>query len=125
MKILLDTHVLIWAANEPSRLKNSTLTKLKDKQNSLFVSSVSSAEIEIKRALNKIRLDGQCSDLARHIDAQLINLTHKHCEHLKEIPMLHKDPFDRLLISQALSEEMTICTGDKTIKKYDIKILEA
>ena len=124
MKLLLDTHILIWAAAGTLPLRAERL--LMDEKNTLFFSSASIWEITIKLGLN--RPDFQ-------IDAELLRegLLRNHYEELyvtslhalaaKHLPLLHKDPFDRILLAQAQCEGLTFLTADRIIKTYPGSII--
>ena len=104
-RLLLDTHVLLWANESPERLSAEAVAALEDPANDLLVSSVSVAEIEIKRRLGKLAMEHGCETLRSHLGAIWLDLTAAHAMKLSTLPDLHADPFDRLLIAQALAEE--------------------
>ncbi len=123
--LLLDTHVWLWAAAEPERLAEPARAALTDPANRVLVSAISAAEIEIKRALGKLRLEASCVDLARSIDATWLDLTAAHCGELRALPLLHRDPFDRLLIAQARAEQLVIVTADPAVLDYEVASIAA
>lgn len=121
MKYLLDTHVLLWAAGQPERLSESVHGVLQDRQNQLYFSSVSIWEIVIKRGLgrNDFVVD------PRLLRYGLINngyveltMTSEHALTLATLPSLHKDPFDRILVAQAMTEPMKLITADAILAQY-------
>jgi PIN domain nuclease of toxin-antitoxin system len=121
MKYLLDTHVLLWAAGQPERLSESVHGLLQDRQNQLYFSSVSIWEIVIKRSLgrNDFVVD------PRLLRYGLINngyveltMTSEHALTLATLPSLHKDPFDRILVAQAITEPMKLITADAILAQY-------
>ena len=124
MRILLDTHIFIWMATEPERLSSKLTASIIDRQNSLFLSLASIWEIQIKVALGKLDLK---SDLATIVDIQteqnsiqLLSIDLKHIYALSNLPAHHRDPFDRLLISQSQVEKMTLATVDSAFDRYEI-----
>ena len=123
--LLLDTHVLLWANEAPERLSAEAVDALEDPTNDLFVSPVSVAEIEIKRALGKLSLRHSCHTLAARLDAHWLDLTATHAMGLRALPYLHADPFDRLLIAQAAAEGYTLVTADDKVLAYPISTLAA
>ena len=123
--LLLDTHVLLWANEAPERLSIEAVDALEDPANDLFVSSISVAEIEIKRALGKLDLKHSCQTLAARLDANWLDLTATHAMGLRALPSLHADPFDRLLIAQAVAEGHTLVTNDDKVLAYPISTLAA
>ena len=123
--LLLDTHVLLWANEAPERLSIEAVDALEDPANDLFVSSISVAEIEIKRALGKLTLKHSCQTLAARLDANWLDLTAAHAMGLRALPRLHADPFDRLLIAQAAAEGHTLVTNDDKVLAYPVSTLAA
>ncbi len=123
--LLLDTHVLLWAHEAPERLSAGAVDALEDPTNDLFVSSVSVAEIEIKRALGKLAMKHSCLTLTSRLGANWLDLTAAHAVGLRALPQLHADPFDRLLIAQAAAEGFTLVTTDDKVLAYPISTLAA
>ncbi len=123
--LLLDTHVVIWANEAPERLSGETVDALEDPSNRLLVSSVSVAEIEIKRRLGKLEMEHDCHTLVAKLGATWLDLTPIHAMGLRTLPLLHADPFDRLLIAQAGTEGFTLVTADQEILAYPISTLAA
>jgi PIN domain nuclease of toxin-antitoxin system len=121
MKLLLDTHVLLWAAGEPGRLPPAIRDMLEDPQNELLFSAASLLEIVIKRSLG--RGDFQ-------VDARLLRrglLDNGYCEleikgehalAVEVLPPIHKDPFDRILVAQAVAEGILLLTADPLVAQY-------
>ena len=123
--LLLDTHVLLWANEAPERLSGEAVGALEDPANDLFVSSISVAEIEIKRGLGKLAMKHSCRTLASRLDARWLDLTAAHAMGLRALPYLHADPFDRLLIAQAVAEGHTLVTADDKVLAYPVSTLAA
>jgi len=123
--LLLDTHVLLWANEAPERLSAEAVAALEDPANDLLVSSVSVAEIEIKRRLGKLAMEHSCDTLRSRLGATWLDLTATHAMKLRTLPSLHADPFDRLLIAQALTEECTLVTADEKVLAYPLMTLSA
>lgn len=127
MKLLLDTHVLLWAANDSRRLSAGFRKMIKDPNNNLLFSSASLWEITIKcgrgkddfriepRLLYRGLLDNGYSDLP---------VTSVHAVAVDQLPPIHKDPFDRILIAQAITEGATLLTVDPLVAKYPGPILK-
>lgn len=121
MKLLLDTHLLLWAAGRSSKLSRAARTLLNSPDNELFFSAASLWEIAIKRTLN--RKDFQ-------VDARLLRrglldngyselpVLSEHAVAIDSLPPIHKDPFDRILIAQATVEGITLLTGDSLVARY-------
>ncbi|MEA3545278.1 MAG: type II toxin-antitoxin system VapC family toxin [Thermodesulfobacteriota bacterium] len=125
MNILLDTHVLIWALENNPNLSEAAKSAIICGENLVFVSSVSIWEIGIKVSLGKLKVpDNLQEELKKHRFTPL-NITHNHAELAAQLPIIHKDPFDRMLIAQSNGENMTLVTRDEQICKYDVNILLA
>ena len=119
--LLLDTHVLVWAAISPEKLSEKVTNLILSKDSNLFLSPVSLWEIAIKNNIGKADID--FNTLLRHVpilDAKIIQMENEHFTVLLNLPVIHKDPFDRYLISLAIKETLTIITADENIQKYDV-----
>ncbi len=123
--LLLDTCIVLWANDSPERLSSEAFAALEDPANELLVSSVSAAEIEIKRRLGKLVMEHSCYTLVARLDAAWLDLTAAHAMGLRTLPYLHADPFDRLLVAQAMTEGHTLVTADKKVLAYPISTLAA
>ncbi len=123
MRLLLDTHVFLRLLSSPERL-GGALSTLEDPGNELLVSSASSWEIAIKVRLGRLELPGDprryVPDRLRAIGAEPLAIEHHHALGVVDLPMLHRDPFDRLLVAQARHLGLTIVTADAHIPLYDV-----
>ena len=121
MRLLLDTHILLWAAAEPERLSRAAQSLLENVNNELIFSAVSLWEIAIKTARGRedFRVDARLlrRDLFDNGYAELA-MTGAHAAALTGLPPFHKDPFDRMRIAQAMIEGMTLVTSDPAVAKY-------
>lgn len=121
MKLLLDTHLLLWAAGQPEKLTADTRALLDDARNELLFSAASLWEISIKRSLGRkdFRVDARLlrRGLLDNGYAEL-PVTSAHAVSIDSLPPIHKDPFDRLLIAQAMVEGVTLLTADPLVAKY-------
>ncbi len=124
MKVLLDTHILLWWLGDVSQLEEKELRLLKDPRNAVYVSSVSAWEIFIKKSLGKLKAPDNLEEAIRASDFQVLPMTIAHALGIEKLPNYHDDPFDRMLISQALCEGLTFLTRDLRIKRYDVKMLK-
>lgn len=125
MKLLLDTHVLLWALASPERLSDKARAAIVEPRHAVFVSAASSWEIEIKRALGKLRAP---PDLERQLkDRRFVELPVRvrHTEALRDLPPLHRDPFDRMLVAQALVDDLTLVSADEQLRAYSVRTLPA
>lgn len=126
MKLLLDTHILLWAAGEPEKLSGSARTLLMAPENILFFSVASIWEIVVKLGLGRegFRVDPQRlrKMLVVHGYVEL-PVTAEPALRVDLLPSLHKDPFDRLLVAQARAEGMRLLTGDAAVSQYQESVL--
>ncbi len=126
MKLLLDTHAFLWSISGKGLSQNAQNAFL-DASNDLFLSAVSYWEICIKQSIGKLGLTPNWVQVFdqeiqfNHI--QWLPIEKFHCQKIGELPFLHGDPFDRLLIAQAMSEGMTLLTADASIQQYTVPTL--
>jgi PIN domain nuclease of toxin-antitoxin system len=117
VNLLLDTHALLWVRGDPERLKAETRRILADDENMVFVSVVSLWEIVVKCRVGKLQadIDAITARLAPASKIQLLGITPQHLMALASLPFCqqHRDPFDHMLIAQAISEGMTLVTQDQ------------
>jgi PIN domain nuclease of toxin-antitoxin system len=122
MKYLLDTHVLLWWLANDEELTPDHRQIIRNKRNTCFISAATVWEICIKAGLGKLVVAEEYLDVARAQGFLELPISWNHTQGIKQLPDYHKDPFDRLLISQALSEGMTLLTVDENIKKYQVPV---
>ncbi len=126
MNILLDTHVLIWALENNPTLTESAVNAIVDGNNMVFVSSASVWEISIKQKLGKLEAPDNLLEEIRLHRFSPLHINYDHAQQAGKLPLIHKDPFDRMLIAQAMIEKLVLLTRDESIAKYDvINILKA
>lgn len=123
MNLLLDTHVLLWWLADDNALTDTERTAIAHPDNVVFVSSVSAWEIAIKASMGKL-------DAPENLTEELfLNQFHElpvrisHGLFAGNLPLIHRDPFDRMLIAQAILEELTLVTHDQKIRAYDVRLL--
>ena len=120
MRVLLDTHVLLWWLFDEPQLGSRVRSVIANGQNEIFVSAVTVAEIAIKRSIGKLPgPDGLLSTLAEEGFQELPLLT-THSALLERLPFHHRDPFDRMLIAQAKVESLTIASYDARVLEYEV-----
>ena len=124
MRLLLDTHVLLWSLTEPQKLSRRTREALEDAQNEVFASSVSGWEIAVKRSLGKLNAPDNLEAGVKEQDFTPLNLTFRHAEQAGALPPHHGDPFDRMLIAQAQVEGLILVTRDARIPLYGIRTMD-
>lgn len=121
MKLLLDTHILLWSAGQPEKLSLEARTLLLDTANTLFFSAASIWEIVIKRSLGRGDFKVEPQRLLTQLvinGYEEIGVSSQHSLAVEVLPLLHKDPFDRILIAQARAEGMQLVTADCQISRY-------
>ena len=121
MKLLLDTHVLLWAAGQPGRLPAAARVLLDDPENELIFSAVSLWEVAIKCGLGREDFQVDARLLRRGLlDNGYVELpiTSEHAVAIDGLPTIHKDPFDRLLVAQSMVEGITLLTADPVVAQY-------
>ena len=126
MKLLLDTHLLLWVAEGSKRMPAGTRTLIENRDNVLVFSVASLWEIAIKSGLNRQSFEVNARALRRGlIDSgfQELPILSEHAVAIDDLPPIHKDPFDRILISQARVEGITLLTNDRIVSKYGRPVL--
>jgi PIN domain nuclease of toxin-antitoxin system len=127
MKYLLDTGVWLWSLKSPELIGDEGLRVLERGEEELYLSSVTSWEISIKTRIGKLDFPGEPADhTPRFMNKQglrALSITHSHAFKVYDLPAHHSDPFDRMLIAQALVENMMILTSDRAFKKYSAKLI--
>ena len=124
MKLLLDTHIFLWALSEPNRLSSKQVIAMEDPTNTVYVSSISITEIAIKASLGKLELVFDPLDAAEKSGFEMLDFSARDALILTDLPFHHRDPFDRMLITQAISRKLIIATQDSIIDRYDCQILK-
>jgi len=120
---LLDTHTAIWFFNGNARLSKTTNDIIKNLNNPIYLSIASAWEVAIKLRIGKLDIEGKTIDFIKDAETNKITILPikpSHLTALETLPMIHRDPFDRLLIATALYEEMTLITVDENIQRYDV-----
>ncbi len=118
MRILIDTHVFIWAVSAPERLSPGNRSEIESRANIIYLSSISIAEIMIKTSLNKLSFDHDVIACAETLGFELLNFTAADAVLLKELPFHHRDPFDRMLIVQSLAQNIRLMSDDRLFTAY-------
>ncbi len=123
MRFLVDTHIFIWWINGDRRLASSLKRILKDPSNQIYVSIVSALEMAVKKRTGKLKLKTNLKECFQKSRFEMLDLSLVHVLALDRLPLYHKDPFDRILISQAQVENLILVSVDQKIKKYKVKTL--
>lgn len=124
MDILLDTHILLWWLTDPEKLSDAARRLIEDTKINIYISSVVIWEIMIKKKLGKLTVPDNFIEVLYNQGFLFLPITEKHALNIEELPDIHRDPFDRMLISQAKSENLLFITRDAHSVKYDIQIVQ-
>jgi PIN domain nuclease of toxin-antitoxin system len=126
MRYLIDTHILIWYALNDSQLSSKVIAEIKNLDNQIFLSKASLWEMAIKINIGKLDLQGipfaELENLLLMNNITVLDIQFKHFNRLLTLPLHHGDPFDRLIISQALTDDFTVISDDKKFRLYNIKL---
>jgi PIN domain nuclease of toxin-antitoxin system len=123
MKILLDTHILIWWLSKASRLSQAEIDLITDSDNFIFVSAATAWEIAVKKMIGKLEAPDDLPAALAVNNFLELPITIEHSQKLYKLALHHNDPFDRIMIAQAISEDLTFMTRDAKIALYDIRIV--
>lgn len=124
MRLLLDTHVVLWwLADDPTLAED--LKDILDREPDVYVSPVSAWEIAIKQALGKLAEPADLAERIRDSEFRELPIRMIHAVAAGRLPAIHRDPFDRMLVAQARCEDLTLVTRDTHIHRYDVATLEA
>jgi len=125
MKLLLDTHILIWVFDGNPRLSKNAHDAIVNGENIIYVSSVSAWEIAIKKSIGKLKLSGNYQKGLERYRFIPLDITTEHALTVESLEQHHRDPFDRMLVAQAMCEKLTIVTRDSNILLYDVNTITA
>jgi PIN domain nuclease of toxin-antitoxin system len=125
LRLLLDTHVVVWVLHDPDRLRPKTRAAIGTEENETFVSAVTPWELAIKGPREGLRIP---DDLEAQVDRRGFNLLpvlFRHTELIGSMPYHHRDPFDRMLVAQAITDGLTIVTADRKMTEYQVGLVPA
>lgn len=123
MKLLLDTHQVIWWLADDPNLTETQRKAIQDRRNTCFVSAATVWEISIKESLGKLSIDPGYLEQLRSEGFVELPVSWQHARAVHDLPPHHRDPFDRLLVAQARMEGMCLVSVDEHIKKYDLTVI--
>ncbi len=123
MRLLLDTHVLLWWRDNSPNLSSRARSAIADPANEILISAATLWEIIIKRGLGKLRFPDDLEDVLREESFILVPIDFRHLRCLEALPLLHRDPFDRMLVAQALIEGAPLVTNDSALLRYGAPVL--
>jgi PIN domain nuclease of toxin-antitoxin system len=123
LKLLLDTHALLWWLAADKQLSDKAAKAIAEPQNIVFVSAASIWEVRIKESLRKIKLPAKLLETIALEKFELLSISAQHADVVSALPKIHKDPFDRMLIAQSKVEGLLFVTADSTLQSYGINTL--
>jgi PIN domain nuclease of toxin-antitoxin system len=123
VKLLLDTHAALWWGAADERLSTRALHELEDESNPLLLSAAVVWEIAIKRSLGKLNAPPDLASILIAAGAQPLAITLDHAAAVEALPWHHRDPFDRILVAQALSENAAIVSQEDRLRQYDVPLV--
>ena len=123
MRLLIDTDTFIWWVSEASSLGQQVRTAINDTTNEILISVASLWELTIKRSNGKLRFGADLETSVSEEGFRILPITYRHLGVLETLPRLHRDPFDRMLIAQAVADDLTLATRDARLGAYGVSIL--
>jgi PIN domain nuclease of toxin-antitoxin system len=123
MRLLLDANALLWWRDASRRLSRRARDEIGDGRNEIIISAATLWEIAIKRGLGKLRFYDDLEEVMREEAFALLPIAYVHLRAFDALPLHHRDPFDRLLIAQALAEGIPIATGDRIFAAYGVQVV--
>lgn len=118
MNIIIDTHIFLWLLNDPSKINDTHLGYLKDTNNNIYLSTMSMVELIIKSSVGKLTVDFDIEQAANAMGVEIISFDSKDALQLSKLPLHHKDPFDRMIITQAISNDYLLISDDSKFEQY-------
>ncbi len=125
MRLLLDTNILIRMLEEPHLLSAQVQATLDEADNDLFITTVSLVEIAIKVGTGKLAMPREIIGRLNRLDCEMLPVLAEHAMRMARLPVLHKDPFDRLIVAQALVEDLILVTTDRHLAAYGVVTIQA
>jgi PIN domain nuclease of toxin-antitoxin system len=123
VRLLLDSHIVLWWDRELNKLSDDQREAISDSSNQIFVSAATVWELAIKRSSGRVILGESIRLLARRLGFVELPITMEHGELAASLPLHHKDPFDRMLVAQAIVEGLTLVTADDALRVYGVGCL--
>lgn len=123
MKLLLDTHAALWWLADDERMGREAARQLSDETNQVLLSAAVIWEVAIKRSLGKLEAPVDLAATLLGAGAQPLSVTLHHAAAVETLPWLHRDPFDRLLVAQALAEDAAILSRDEPLGRYGVSVI--
>ncbi len=123
MRILIDTHIYLWALSHPEKLSETRRYELESSDNEVLLSAISIAELMIKHSIGKIDIQFDPIEMAHAIGLKVLNFSGEDAMVLGKLPLHHRDPFDRMLVAQAMTNRLSLMSDDTKLLPYDCKLI--
>lgn len=123
MNLLLDTNAVIWMLGGSSRLTPSTTAILNDSGNQLWISTSTIHEIAVKVSIGKLRVPDDFLDVLASKGCRFLSPSAQDAWHVSKLPLIHRDPFDRMIVAQAIAHELTLMTSDHLLADYGLPVI--
>ena len=123
MNIIIDTHIFLWLAADPEKISKLHMQYIEDLNNNIYISTMSIAEIMITKSIGNLNFEADILTILDEMGIEVLDFDAQSAIMLGILPMHHKDPFDRMIICQAITNDYKIITVDSKFKMYDCKLL--
>ena len=123
MNLLIDTHILLWWLSDHTHLSKKSIQLIADTRNNLYLSTAALWEMAIKESLGKLELPQYFEFTLVSQGFQDLPVKKAHVRQLSQLPLIHRDPFDRIQIAQAITEGMTLISADTVFKQYPVTVI--
>jgi len=123
VKILIDTHIFLWMLSCPEKINDKRRYELESPANEVFLSAMSISELMIKSSIGKINIEFDPLEMMKKMQIDVLDFAGIHAMAMGELPFYHKDPFDRMIIAQALVNKFVLMSDDSKFLKYNCKII--
>lgn len=123
MKIIVDTHIFLWALSSPEKIEKHRQAELGSRSNVIYVSSISIAELMVKASIGKLRIDFDPVEMIDKCGFEPLSFRGEDALLLKGLPFHHRDPFDRMLIAQSIANQYPIMTDDEKFPAYGCRLV--
>ena len=123
MKILIDTHIFLWLLSCPEKLTEKRRYELESPSNEVLLSAMSIAELMVKSGIGKIKIEFDPIEMAEKMQLDILNFSGAHAMALGDLPLHHKDPFDRMIIAQAICNKLSLMSDDSKFSNYNCKLI--
>jgi PIN domain nuclease of toxin-antitoxin system len=123
VKILIDTHIFLWMLSCPKKLNKRRRYELESRSNEIFLSAMSIAEPMIKQSIGKLLIDFDAIEMAEKTGVEIMPFSGVEAMLLGQLPLHHRDPFDRMIIAQSIVNAVPVMTDDPKFRKYDCRVV--